>query len=61
MSSQECSSPKSKLTTGIPSTGAALFDDLALVYDNWFEEEGKLIFAIEVSAFQEVLNSLPKP
>ena len=50
MSSQESSSPKSKLTAGIPSMGAAIFDDLALVYDNWFEEEGKLIFAIEIRA-----------
>ena len=61
MSSQESSSPKSKLTAGIPPMGTAIFDSLALVYDNWFEEEGKLIFAIEISAFQGVLNSLPKP
>ena len=37
------------------------FDSLASVYDSWFEEKGKLIFAIEVEAFQEVLPSLPKP
>jgi len=37
------------------------FDSLASVYDSWFEEEGRLIFAIEVQAFQEVLPSLPKP
>jgi len=37
------------------------FNDLAAAYDAWFEEEGKLIFAIEVKAFQEVLTLLPKP
>jgi SAM-dependent methyltransferase len=36
------------------------FDDLASAYDAWFEEEGKLIFAIEVRAFQEVLPFLPR-
>ena len=61
MSGQECSSPKSKLTKGVPSTRAALFDNLAIAYDNWFDEQGRLIFAIEVRAFQEVLNSLPRP
>jgi len=37
------------------------FDILASEYDAWFEEEGKLIFDIEVRAFQEVLTQLPKP
>lgn len=37
------------------------FDNLALEYDNWFEEEGKDIFAIEVCALREVLPCLPKP
>jgi len=37
------------------------FDILASAYDAWFEEEGKLIFDIEVRAFQEVLHTLPKP
>lgn len=37
------------------------FDSLASAYDAWFEEEGKLIFDIEVSAFKEVLPLLPKP
>ncbi len=41
--------------------GALPFDGLASAYDAWFEEEGKLAFAIEVRAFQEVLPSLPKP
>ena len=61
MSNQEWSSPESKRTTGAPYTGVALFDSLALAYDSWFEGEGKLIFDIEVRAFQEVLASLPKP
>ena len=37
------------------------FDTLASAYDAWFEGEGKLAFAIEVRAFDEVLPSLPKP
>jgi SAM-dependent methyltransferase len=37
------------------------FDSLASDYDAWFEEEGKLIFAIEVKAFHKVLPLLPKP
>lgn len=37
------------------------FDTLASAYDDWFEEEGKLIFAIEVKALQEVLPLLLKP
>ena len=37
------------------------FDNLALDYDAWFEREGKIIFAVEVRAFQEALPSLPKP
>ncbi len=37
------------------------FDILASEYDAWFEQEGKLIFDIEVRAFQEVLPLLPKP
>ena len=39
----------------------SLFDSLAELYDAWFEEDGKRIFAIEVNAFQEVLPLLPKP
>ena len=35
------------------------FDSLAAVYDAWFEEEGKLIFVIEVRALQEVLLCYP--
>ena len=37
------------------------FDSLATAYDVWFEEEGKLIFTIEVKAMKEVLTLLPKP
>jgi len=39
----------------------SLFDSLASEYDAWFEQEGKLIFDIEVKAFQEMLPLLPKP
>jgi len=37
------------------------FDSLATEYDAWFEEDGKLIFAMEVKALKEVLTLLPKP
>jgi len=37
------------------------FNYLASDYDAWFDSEGKLIFAIEVQAFKEVLSLLPKP
>lgn len=43
------------------SNESSPFDDLASQYDAWFDEEGKLIFAIEVQAFRNVLPSLPKP
>lgn len=45
----------------IANKSASPFDDLAAAYDAWFEEEGKLIFAIEISAFQRVLALLPQP
>jgi len=59
--SQEHLAPESKVGTRDSSTGVSPFDDLALDYDTWFDEEGRLIFAIEVPAFHEVLPSLPKP
>ncbi len=37
------------------------FDSLASEYDAWFEQEGKLVFDIEVRAFQEILPLLPRP
>lgn len=49
------------------NTGANLkftstpFDSLASVYDAWFEEKGKLTFAIELEALREVIPLLPKP
>jgi len=44
-----------------PHVGAALFDSLASVYDEWFERDGELIFATELQAFQQILSPLPKP
>lgn len=41
--------------------GSSPFDSLAAEYDAWFEDEGRLIFAIEVKAFRTVLSLLPKP
>jgi SAM-dependent methyltransferase len=43
------------------TNGESLFDPLAQAYDRWFEDKGKLIFAVEVRAFKDVLPSLPKP
>ena len=37
------------------------FDSMASEYDSWFENKGKLIFAIEVQALLQVLLLLPKP
>jgi len=46
---------------GLTEYSYSPFDSLASAYDAWFREKGKLIFAIEVNAFKEVLPSLPKP
>lgn len=43
------------------TTSDYIFDELATEYDAWFEEEGKLIFDIEVQAIKRILNCLPKP
>jgi SAM-dependent methyltransferase len=43
------------------SAHSSVFDSLAMVYDAWFEEEGKLIFDMEVKALRGVLPWLPKP
>jgi SAM-dependent methyltransferase len=37
------------------------FNELAAEYDAWFDGEGKLIFDIEVRAFQQILPFLPRP
>lgn len=37
------------------------FDDLASEYDAWFDNDGSLIFFIEVEAFKTLLPSLPRP
>jgi SAM-dependent methyltransferase len=58
---QRYPAPESKMRTRRSITEASPFDDLASDYDAWFEREGKLIFAIEVLAFHEVLPSLRKP
>lgn len=46
---------------GFRSDEASPFDSLASVYDSWFEQKGKITFAIEVEAFKVVLPSLPNP
>ena len=37
------------------------FESLASVYDQWFEEKGKIIFQIETLAFREILGEFPRP
>jgi len=61
MLNQKYPSPESEVQTRRSNAEASPFDDLALDYDAWFEKEGRLIFAIEVSALREVLASLPRP
>jgi SAM-dependent methyltransferase len=58
---QKPSAPESKTGTRRGDTHVPPFDELASDYDAWFDEAGKPVFAIEVSAFHEVLPSLPKP
>jgi SAM-dependent methyltransferase len=43
------------------SSDISPFDDLALEYDAWFDNEGSLVFLTEVQAFQALLSSLPRP
>jgi SAM-dependent methyltransferase len=61
MSPDNYSAPKSISETQQSSGLFSLFDDLALEYDAWFDGDGRLIFSIEVQAFQMLLPSLPKP
>ncbi len=42
-------------------TSVRPFEDLAWQYDSWYDEEGKLIFAIEADALLGVLDGLPEP
>jgi SAM-dependent methyltransferase len=49
------------MTSSIISNDTSPFDSLAESYDAWFEGEGKLIFATEIRALQEVLAQLTKP
>ncbi|MFO7835649.1 MAG: hypothetical protein R6V83_03270 [Candidatus Thorarchaeota archaeon] len=37
------------------------FDRLAERYDDWFEDDGRLIFSTEVKAFYTLLPMLPEP
>jgi SAM-dependent methyltransferase len=53
--------PQPQPGTDILGSEESPFDDLASAYDAWFEDEGKLIFSIEVEAFRKILPSLPKP
>ncbi len=43
------------------SSDISPFDDLALEYDAWFDNEGSLVFFTEVQAFKALLSSLPGP
>jgi len=58
---KEDSCPRQQLGTEFARPEESPFDALASAYDAWFEDEGKLVFAIEVKALQTVLPLLPKP
>jgi SAM-dependent methyltransferase len=58
---REDPSPRQQLETEPVMSERSPFNALASAYDAWFEDEGRLIFAIEVKAFQKVLPLLPKP
>jgi SAM-dependent methyltransferase len=45
---------------GNRKTNVNPFNDLATEYDAWFDGDGKLVFDIEVKAFQEILPILPR-
>lgn len=40
---------------------ASAFDSMASEYDSWFQDKGRLIFAVEAQAFEEAVPLLPKP
>ena len=42
-------------------SSVSAFDCMASEYDSWYENKGKLAFAIEIRALQQVLPLLPKP
>jgi SAM-dependent methyltransferase len=52
---------ESKINKEQMSNGQSPFDKLAREYDDWFDKEGKLIFADEVWAFEYLLPYLPEP
>jgi ubiquinone/menaquinone biosynthesis C-methylase UbiE len=58
---QKTSAGENNLRKGGFYAEEALFDSLATEYDDWFDGEGKLIFANEVRAFRETLAFLPEP
>jgi len=43
------------------NTVSSVFNELADQYDAWFDEQGKIIFDIEVCALKSILTDLPKP
>ena len=58
---QQLEELKEELEKANPESGTSPFDELATVYDAWYDEAGKLAFESEVRAIQEILPSLPKP
>ena len=49
------------MITGYRSNEVSPFNSLAVAYDSWFEQKGKIVFAIEVQAIQTILPSMPQP
>ena len=61
MSSKKRFSGAVRKRARINSTDFSPFDELAPEYDAWFDQEGSLIFFIELQAFKSLLAALPKP
>jgi SAM-dependent methyltransferase len=61
MSSTEHLSGAAEKSLKPNATGASPFDSLASEYDAWYDNDGSLIFFIEVQAFKALLPAPPRP
>jgi len=61
MSSTKDPSGAARKSTGRNLTASSPFNRMASEYDAWFDNDGSLIFFIEVQAFKTLLPTLPRP
>lgn len=61
MSVIQCCDKQTDVTAAGGTERSSPFGRFASEYDAWFGGEGRLTFAIELRAFQEILPHLPKP